>query len=112
MKVVNIAILLTSLFIISCGDNQLGPTPITTPPISVPPPPTTEPPVKPIVASPFSWNAMAGFTAFALGKPGQTEQDVESLYFAALGHGFNTGRICSENEFWDGPGMGAIGPRS
>jgi hypothetical protein len=70
------------------------------PPPSNTPPTTPPPPVR--VDEPFQWETFAGFTAFALGKPGQTEEDIRGLYADAMANGFNTGRICSENEFWDG----------
>jgi len=72
-----------------------------------PPPPTTtippvEPPTMPRVDSPFSWQGFYGFTAFALGHPGQSENDVRRLFSEAMSYGWNTARICSETEFWDG----------
>lgn len=71
-----------------------GPTPTTT---------TTAPPEQaPRVDQPFSWDHYQGFTAFALGEPGQTEADIMGLFAEAMAHGWNTARVCSETENWDG----------
>lgn len=71
----------------------------------LPPPSTMAAPagdvLLPRVDAPFSWNSFHGFTAFALGHPAQTELDIRLLYGEAMMHGRNTGRICSETEFWD-----------
>lgn len=77
------------------------------PTFPTPPPPstTTSVPVAekpPRVDQPFSWDYFQGFTAFALGHPGQDEKDLEDLYREAMARGWNTARICSETEFWDG----------
>lgn len=70
-------------------------------------PPTTtvqpEPPSR--VDEPFSWDRLRGFTAFAV-QP----ENVPALWREAMSHGFNTGRVCSETEFWD-PGEGAYPAR-
>jgi hypothetical protein len=52
----------------------------------------------------FSWDYYQGFTAFALGHEGQSQEDVQRLFAEALSYGWNTARICSETEFWNGPG--------
>jgi hypothetical protein len=81
-------------------------TDITTPdPIDIPIPDVPgddAPPPLARVDAPFSWEHYQGFTAFALGKPGQTEEDIRDLYSRAMQYGWNTARICSETEFWDG----------
>lgn len=69
------------------------------------PPPTTSVPPDigpPRVDAPFEWSTYAGFSSFALGKPGDTESHVLSVYAAHMSAGWNTGRICSEAEFWTG----------
>ena len=67
--------------------------------------------VLPRVDQPFSWDAYQGFTAFALGHPGQTDEDVKRLYAEAMSHGWNTARICAETEFWPGDAGYPVKPR-
>jgi len=82
--------------LIGCdGSTFTSPTP---PP--APPPEAISPP--PRVDAPFSWDTYQGFTAFALGHPEQTEDDIERLYAEARAFGWNTARICAETEFWEG----------
>jgi len=82
------------LFIFKCGDLPTVP--------DIPAPTTTTidplyPPIEPPrVDEDFSWERYQGFTAFAL-QP----EDVPSLFTAAMAHGWNTARVCSEVEFWD-----------
>jgi len=78
----------------ACDGGPTSGTPITT---------TTTPPERPPrVDQPFLWDRYRGFTAFALGHPGQTEADIQSLFAEAMAHGWNTARRCAELENWDG----------
>src|SRR5574341_2252685 len=88
---------------LACNDSSATPTGPTDPPSTTTAPPDP-PPIAPRVDAPFSWDTYHGFTAFALGHPGQTEQDVQGLFAEAMSHGWNTARICSETEFWSGDG--------
>ena len=91
---------LALLFVLLACDQAdiTGPTPAPGPPNSGSGPP----PEPPRLDQPFSWDYYQGFTAFALGHPGQTEEDVKALFVEAKAHGWNTARVCSETEFWDG----------
>lgn len=94
-----VRILLALLLVVAACDNPLpsGPTP----------PPTTSVPVDsrpPRVDQPFSVDAYRGIIAFGLGHPGQSEDDVLRFVNAAMARGWNTFQVCSETEFWDGPG--------
>jgi hypothetical protein len=76
-----------------------------TPTFPTTPPTTTSVPVElppPRVDQPFSWDNFNGFTAFALGHPGQDDKDVQDLFAIAMSYGWNTARVCAETEFWDG----------
>jgi hypothetical protein len=58
----------------------------------------------PRVDQSFSVDAYRGIIAFGLGHPEQNEEDVLRFVNAAMGRGWNTFQICSETEFWNGPG--------
>ena len=96
MKRLLISLVIALGIILACQDPIItSPTPTTT---------TTAPlPVEhPRVDQPFSWDIYQGFTAFALGHPGQDEGNITGLFAEAMSHGWNTGRICAELENWDG----------
>lgn len=80
--------------VITCSEDSWSPTGPTPGPVPVPP---IE---HPRVDQPFNWDYYQGFTAFALGHPGQDETDIQALFSVAMSHGWNTARICSETEFW------------
>jgi hypothetical protein len=103
-------IIVMALIFMACNSDitPTTPTPLPNPPGMVDEPPTP-PPAR--VDAPFSWESFAGFTAFALGHPGQTEEDIRGLYFDGLSRGWNTARICSETEFWDGNALYPRKPR-
>jgi hypothetical protein len=48
----------------------------------------------------FSWDIYHGYTAFALLT--RTDEEILALVKEALGHGWNTPRVCAETEFWGG----------
>ena len=62
-----------------------------------PPPPLPQPE---IVAAPFDFASLRGYSAFAL--VGCTREERRALLFEGLAHGFNTPRVCGETEYWDG----------
>ena len=88
---------LGAIFVVAlaCKDSFIGPSPVSTTT-------TTAPAERPRVDADFSWDHYQGFTAFALGHPDQTEQDISGLFAEAMAHGWNTARVCAETEFWDG----------
>lgn len=105
LKLVQHVTLIGLLVIFGCQDPTFtgtSPTPVPTP---------TTSPENPRVDQPFSWDAYQGFTAFALGHPGQTDEDVKRLYAEAMSHGWNTARICAETEFWPGDANYPVKPR-
>lgn len=74
---------------------------------TMPSPPPSPPPVvtrPPRVDQDYSWSTYQGIIAFGLGHPGQSEEDVLAFVSAAMMHGWNTFQVCSETEYWDGPG--------
>ena len=84
-----------SLILFACNNPiPTGPTP--------PPPIVIEEP--PRVDQPFSWDNYHGIIAFGLGHPGQSKEDVLAFISAVMSYGWNTFEICSETEFWEGPG--------
>lgn len=62
-------------------------------------------PVAPVppprVDTEFTWETMAGYTAFALGEPEQSEEEVRAFVAAHMANGWNTARVCAETEYWD-----------
>lgn len=89
-------LLFALLLMFACDGGPTIPDPVSNPD------PDPAPIVMPRVDVQFEWHNFQGFTAFALGHPIQTEEDVRGLYADAMSHGWNTGRICAETEFWDG----------
>ena len=87
---------LLSVWILSlnCSETTLSPSPVTTTNLPLEKPPRVD--------QPFSWDHYQGFTAFALGHPDQTEEDIQALFAEAMSHGWNTARVCAETEFWPG----------